>query len=653
MILQYLRGGRHSRILTTILFGFILMAVGGMVFMDVGGFFRGGGVGRTDIAKIGHEKLSARAFDRTLGTILARQGMSRQDAFRVGLIDQILNNEIRDSLVRQAASSLGVRVSDRLVAGQIEKLIPPPTEGMSNQQALDMALRAQGMAESDFVQMIRRETSVSTLRNALLAGAGYLPPVAAQALYAYDHEARAADILYLPDALPGKTITPPPEEELKKFYEISKQLYALPETRTLTIAILSPDTIKKKISVPDSDLQTAYDADPDRWTLPEKRTLEHSVVHDEKQAQKIADEARAGKPLKSAVESVTGKTENYNPDQAFAHADLPADIAEPVFKSAEKSVVGPLKSPLGFHVIVVSKIDPARKRSFEESREDLRREKIDSLAAERLSETGNALDDRLAGGGTLEDAAKEFGMTIEKLGPLNAQGLAADGSDALKAFDADRASLMDSAFTLMDGESSPVSELSDGRYAIIRIDEISPATTKPFESVRADLEKRWMERERKVTNSKRAEALFSEVFENKKTLAAAAAELGLTVKHVSDLKRDAKPAAPLSQAALMRLFEAQKGQTIMSEAEGGRIVAIVTEITPGTPSPFGEKAKDGKTGNGKDPVKTALDATAAQHGRDIAEAGYAAYLNHLANLYGVKVNSNLLQTMYGGGDAQP
>lgn len=652
MILQYLRGGRHSRFLTTILFSFILLAVGGMVFMDVGGFFRGGGVGHTDIAKIGRETLSARAFDRTLGMILSRQGMSRQDAYRMGLVDQVLTSEIRDALVLQAAAGYGVNVSDRLVAGQIEKLVPPPEEGMSKQQALDMALRAQGMNETDFVQMIRREATVSVLRNALTAGGDYLPPVAARALYAFDNETRSADVLFLPDDAPGKPVPAPSEDDLKKFYDASKGVYAVPETRTLTLALLAPDTVKKKIQVADADLHTAYDSDPDRWKLPEKRTLEHSVVRDEKQAQAIADKARGGMPLKDAVKAATGKTENYNPDQAFAREDLTPDIADPVFAAKEKDVVGPLKSPLGFHVIVVSKIEPARGRSFDEVKEDLRREKIDSLVADRLSETGNALDDRLAGGGTIEDAAQEFGMTIEKLGPLNAQGLAADGSDALKAFDADRAALMDSAFTLMDGETSPVSELSDGRYAVLRIDAVSPESVKSFDSVRADLEKRWMERERKLANTKRAEGIFSAVYDNKKSLAAAAAEAGggLAVKSLSNITRTATPPAPLSPPAVARLFDAPQGQAVMAEGEGGRIIAVVTGITPGTPPAQAVAKEDAaKAGEGKDP----LAATAARHGRDIAEADYAAWLDYQARIRGVRVNAQLLQTMYGGGDAQP
>lgn len=648
MILQYLRGGRHSRFLTTILFGFILLAVGGMVFMDVGGFFRSGGVGHSDIAKIGRETLTARAFDRTLGTILSRQGMSRQDAFRMGLVDQVLTNEIRDSLVRQTAERFGVRVGDRLVATQIEKLVPPPEEGMSKQQALDMALRAQGMNESDFVQMIRREMTVSVLRNALTAGGDYLPPVALRALYAFDKETRSADVLFLPDDAPGKPIPAPSEDDLKKLYEASKGIYSVPETRTLTLALLAPGTVKQKITVPDADLHAAYDSDPDRWKLPEKRTLEHSVVRDEKQAQAIADKARSGMPLKDAVKAATGKTENYNPDQAFAREDLTSDISGPVFAAKEKDVVGPLKSPLGFHVIVVSRIEPARGRSFDEVKEDLRREKIDSLVAERMSEAGNALDDRLAGGGTVEDAAKEFGMAIEKIGPVNAQGLAADGSDALKAFDADRAALMDSAFTLMDGESSPVSELSDGRYAVLHIDNVSPESVKSFDSVRADLEKRWTEREKKLANAKRAEAIFSAVYDNKKSLAAAAAEAGggLVVKSLKKIERAGTPPEPLSPPAVARLFDAPQGQAVMAETKGGRIVAVVTGITPGVPMEPQSEKTDGKS---KDP----LEATAAQHGQDIAQAGYATYLDHLARDTGVRVNAQLLQTMYGGGDAQP
>lgn len=638
MILQYLRGSRHSRFLTTIMFGFILLAVGGMVFMDVGGFFRSG-VGGTDVAKVGSETLSAQSFDRTLGMIVARQGLSRQDAFRMGLVDEVLSNEIRDSLLLQEAARMGVRISDRLVAAQIDKIVQPQ-DGMSKQQVLDATLRNQGLSEAAFVQMIRREMTATILRKAFVSGSAYLPEGVVRNLYAWDHENRSAEVLFLADGAPGVAAPAPTPEALNTFYEAMKGVYTVPETRALSIALLAPAVAKTGLTVPDSDLRTAYDADPDRWKRPEQRMLEHSVVKDAAQAQAIAEKTRGGAALKDAVKAVTGKTESYNPSQAFSKESLPADMAAPVFAAAENAVLGPFASPLGSHVIVVRKIEPARTLPFEEALPDLRREKLESLAAERLSEMGNALDDRLAGGETLENVVKEFGMTIEKIGSVNAQGLAADGTDALKPFDSDRASLMDSAFTLTEGETSPVTELSDGRYAVLRVDSVVPERVKPFDSVREDLEKRWIAREAALANRKRAEAVFSAVYGGKETLAAAAGRLGLKVETLKTLKRTEAPPAPLSAPALSQIFDAGKGKAVMADVEGGRIVALVTGIEPGAVPAGAEGAE-------------ALKKTREAHGREIADSNYAAWIDHLARTRGVRVNESLLRSMYGAGDEDP
>lgn len=637
MILQHLRGSRHSRITTSVMFGFIMLAVGGMVFMDVGGFFRSGGVGSGNVAEIGGEAITIQSFDRTLGTLLSRHGMSRGEAWQAGLVDQVLSSEIRDTLVERAAKDFGISVPEALVAARIEKMLPPPSDGMTKQQALDMALRQQGLSEADFVRMVRREMTVSLVRDAFAAGNARAPESLARSLYAWERETRAADVLFLPDSEPGEAIPTPSDHDLAKFHEASKALYTLPEMRGITLALLAPAKLTEGIDIPEDELRAAYDADPERWKTPERRTLGHSVVKDKAQAGVIADKARGGSALESAVKDVTGKTENYNAPQAFAQDDLSPEIAEPVFAARAGEIVGPLESPMGFHVIAVESIEPARVRGFAEVREELAREARETLAAEKLSELGNAIDDRIAGGGTLEDAAKDFGMSLEKIAPATAQGLGPDGTDLLKPFDADRAALMESAFALGQGETAPVAELSDGRYVLLRVDTVTSETVKPVEEVREDLKKKWMAREARLANRKRAEAIFKAVSSGERTLAAAAASVGLKVKSLSGIERAKPPAEPLSPPALMQLFETTKGKAVSAEGKDGLIVAVVTDVKLGAP-PEGEAGK------------AALAAAAAAQGGAMAEAAWASWIDHMAKIHDVRVNDRLLRSVYGAAD---
>ena len=92
-MLTAMRDGAHSKIIKFFLFGLLIMATGGMVFMDVGGFFRNG-VGVNTIAKAGDESISSQEFDRAVQRVVSKQGMTAKQAYQFGLVEQILQQEI-------------------------------------------------------------------------------------------------------------------------------------------------------------------------------------------------------------------------------------------------------------------------------------------------------------------------------------------------------------------------------------------------------------------------------------------------------------------------------------------------------------------------------------------------------------------------------
>ncbi|HRC27332.1 MAG TPA: SurA N-terminal domain-containing protein, partial [Alphaproteobacteria bacterium] len=148
MLLHYMRKGAKTGLIRYTLFGLLLLAAGGMVFMDVGGFFRRG-VQSGDVARVGREGIGLSAFDRMLRAVLSQQGIGPQDAWRFGIVQQVLGMEIRETLVARAAADMGLRVSDAAVAARIAEFVKPMArDGATPQQALDRLLQMQGMSEA-------------------------------------------------------------------------------------------------------------------------------------------------------------------------------------------------------------------------------------------------------------------------------------------------------------------------------------------------------------------------------------------------------------------------------------------------------------------------------------------------------------------------
>ncbi len=98
-----------------------------------------------------------------------------------------------------------------------------------------------------------------------------------------------------------------------------------------------------------------------------------------------------------------------------------------MFDAAKGTVAGPVQSPLGFHVFVVTDVAPGGEIPFDQAKAKLLDETKRERAADRLIEQSQKLDDRLASGAPLEEVAGTIEATPIKLGPVDAQGRGTDG----------------------------------------------------------------------------------------------------------------------------------------------------------------------------------------------------------------------------------
>jgi peptidyl-prolyl cis-trans isomerase D len=632
-MLNAMRDGAHSRIIKFVLFSFLVMATLGMVLMDVGGFFRNGGVGNNSVARAGKDNISSVTFDRAVQRTLQQQGIAPREAYQYGLVDQILKNEISTRLMTRAAADMGLYVGDRDVASQINSLIEPLTKqqpGLSRKDILHRVLQAQGMGEQELVGSLRQSMMNSLLQGTVQAGAMIPSRQEALALYAHRNETRTVEGFILPDS--GiKTVEDAPDQVLTALYEAAKGTkYLIPETRSFTIATLSESNVKAG-PVPDEALKKEYDRSVAAYTLPERRVIQQAVLKDEESAKKVADSVRGGQPLKDAAKTA------YLGEQTFEQAGLVKEIADATFSAEVNKVAGPVKTPLGWHVLVVTKILPAEVKPFESVKEDIRKELSQTQMVDQLSNTANSIDDRLAGGEALEDVARDMGMALEKIESVRDDGSTGDKHEALKSYAKDRDYILKSVFEMNEGESAPVMELGDGRYAAIRLDKINERTFRPFADVKDELKKEWAGDQKTSLNRSRAQQAQQDAANGKK-LDDLAAAYGVKLETFSELKRTGKPPEKIGAGGIQMLFAASEGDAVAAPVPGGFLVGRVKSVT--LPDPAKVTDKD-------------LQEIEAGIQRDLKEEMVLVYMQYLEDKYGVKINRRLLDSLYGPESGNP
>lgn len=636
MLLHYLRRGSKSHMVKYVLFGLLMLATIGL---GMGSSFQGFMPGAsTNVASIGGESVSAAEFDGTVRRVLSRQGIGSQDAYRFGLIDQILESEIAARLLRKEAAALGIRISDGMAAEQINRLIAPfITGGLDKKSALQRILMSQNMSETRFVETIRAEMMNAVLRNTVQLGGGAPPDQEVRDIYQYAREKRTADVVLLKNS----AITGLPEagdDVLTPLYQAAKERYAIPETRSFTLGVLDPADIGSSVDISDEDVRKIYDRDIETYTLPERRVMQQAVLPAQETAEAVAAKAKAGAALKDAVKEAGGKDDAYMGEQSFEKQGLVPAIADLAFApdAAKGAVIGPVQTPLGWHVLHLKDIRPPEAKPFDDVknaiREDLKQER---LAGQAMA-AANAIDDRLASGAALEDAAKDMKLRLTKYGPLRTDGSTPDSKDGFKDHEKDRTRILQSAFEMMEGEISPVTELSGGGFAVIRVDSVTPKDYKTYEQVKGEIAAVWLKDRQDVTNKQKAQDLLKALAEGGKTLADVARENGAAPQSLS-LERSATPPAPLTPAALARLFETPEGQFAVAPADGGYILAQVKKAVLPDPDSAG-----------KEDIKAIAD-TAAQGTQDEI---LISYLDHLREKNRVKINRTLLDRMYGPGSEE-
>lgn len=628
-MLAVLRSGAKSGFVKYTLFGLLIVSFAGLAMMDVQGFFRSGGVRSTDVAKMGGDPLPLQAFDPMVRNILQRQGLDIATAWQLGLIDRILDSEITNNLLMRSAKDLGIRIGDDVVARQVAQIIAPSAQGQDPKAAFQRLLTMQGMSEQQFTGLLRGEMSNTLLKNAVQFAAAVPSKAEAQDLYQYQNEERTADVVFLPDSA-IQAVGESPDEVLKPLYEAGREkLFSVPETRTFTLAALKADTLKAEASVTDEEVKAEYDAKAESYKMGERRTIHQAIVKTQEEADKIEAAVKGGASLLDAAK------ESFIPDNSFEKKDLPPELGEAVFAAEKGATLPPIKTAMGFHVVQVNDILAPETVPFEKLKDGIKAELLKKKAEDKVLEAANAIDEELSAGAPLEEITQKLGMIVEKYPAVRADGSTPDNHEGLKGLDdKDKSSVVDAVFGLEGGESSPMMELSDGRLAIVRADEITSKHYKEFADVKDDLRKQWESDQRAAQNKTKADDFVKVLEAGEKKLDAVG-----TVKNYAVLKRDTKVDAPLDQASLTALFAMEKGEYAAIPVKDGVVVAQVTNVT----LPDVAKADD-KT------LQPIIDTATT----NLQTEALLSYIGWLRTNYNVTVNEELLTKTYGpGNENQP
>lgn len=635
-MLQAMRTGAKSILIKTFLFGLLLLAMGGLALMDVQGMFRSG-ISSTTVAKIGSEKITSFEFGRLVDTALREQKIPRNEAYQAGIPRQILEQEINSRMFTKAARDLGIAIDDATVAQQIKTMLAPLVQGgMTEKEALDRLLSHFGITEKKLVSTIKAQMATDNLTDMITNGA-FVPRQLVQDALRFRYEWRNGEYFRITAADTDKA-GEPAAAELESYYKTVAMEYALPEYRTFSVLLLD----KKGFGISDTasaaDIRAWYDENKSDYAKAEQRVIAQIVAKDEDTAKAIYEAAKLSKDLvQASAEAVKGKKANYIKPATVAEADLPLEISTPAFKGAEDTVIEPVQSPLGWHVMHIQKVIAAATPAFEDVKADIEKELAQEKSAEKLYERANEVDDMVAGGKSLDEVAAAFGLKATRFENVDVAGKDMNGkaiSTTMPLFD----KAVENAFALDKGAVSQLIETPDGAFLLVETQDIAPAAPQPLDKVRSAVIKTWQEkRQGEILDAKAAKIMerlnLGESFDK------VAADLKKKTESTGLLQRSAAaaPSAKLERGIIPALFSIEK--TGQATSVGGKDSVLILRLA----SRKTELPKDVSTEDSA-AMKNLLT-------RSLRNDLLGAYRNGLMSKNKVNINDQLIRDLYAPTDA--
>jgi peptidyl-prolyl cis-trans isomerase D len=566
------------------LFGLLTLT---FVIWGIGDVFRNR-VSTVEIASVGGVDIDGtqitREFDRQMKQL--RQVLGPQfdtdQAKQLGLVDRAVATVVARTLYDVYIAKLGLIVTDdevrRMVAAD-----PMLKNGLGEfDRARFQALLSQlGMSEATYVWTAKHDTLRKWLAAAVTDGARP-PDILVDRLYRYRNETRVADLLLVENA---KMPEPPAPDEatLVKYHDDNAQYFQSPEYRAVTFVRLVPDDFAAKAQISEADLQAAFEKRAAEFDQPERRTVEQIVLPDEATAKEAAAKLAGGADFAAVAQEFTGAAPVAlgTVEQNGFVSDLSA-LSDAAFATELGKTSEPVQSPLGWHILHVTAIEPASKASFADARDQLERELRQEQSANDMIEVANKLDDALAGGADLAAAADTVGLDALKVDAVDGSGNGPDGKPVAALADSPIGIAL--AFRTEVAETSSLTEEPNGGYVIVRVDGSTPPATRPLEAVRDQVLASWGAAERGKAAAAKAEAIAQELGAGG-DMQAIAAELGVEMRTSSPFKRDGTGAdASVTPDLAAKLFGLAVGQAAFGAAQNGQLVGRLAEIVPADPT---------------------------------------------------------------------
>ncbi|MBE3276340.1 peptidylprolyl isomerase [Escherichia coli] len=371
-MMDSLRTAANSLVLK-IIFGIIIVS---FILTGVSGYLIGGG--NNYAAKVNDQEISRGQFENAFNS--ERNRMQQQlgdqyselaanEGYMKTLRQQVLNRLIDEALLDQYARELKLGISDEQVKQAIFATPAFQVDGKFDNSRYNGILNQMGMTADQYAQALRNQLTTQQLINGV-AGTDFMLKGETDelaALVAQQRVVREATIDV--NALAAKQ--PVTEQEIASYYEQNKNNFMTPEQFRVSYIKLDAATMQQPVS--DADIQSYYDQHQDQFTQPQRTRYSIIQTKTEDEAKAVLDELNKGGDFAALAKEKSAdiiSARNGGDMGWLEDATIPDELKNAGLKE-KGQLSGVIKSSVGFLIVRLDDIQPAKVKSLDEVRDDI------------------------------------------------------------------------------------------------------------------------------------------------------------------------------------------------------------------------------------------------------------------------------------------
>lgn len=450
------------------------------------------------VAMVNGEPIVAQEFEKAYQNaeefiLRNNPGVTREQLIQQHLGRQVLNELIRATLLQQEARRAGIEITPlemRQAVGKIPSF--QDDQGKFDPEAYKRMLAARRISAAQY----EKELSDQLLQDklfALVAAPVWVPQSEALNRYNFLREQREVSYLFVPDSrfMADVKIS---DKDIRDWYENHKDNFAIPARVDVSYIQVDPVVLGNPAEIPLDALKTWYEANKANFEIPEQVKVAHilaQVAEDaDEQAQKEAKEAiesaradlDAGKPFAEVADAVNGERAAGPGGELgwISRGQTVAPFEEAAFGAVPGKVTGPVRSPFGWHLILVEEKKEAGVKTFEEVEEEGRKALALEAGQDKIQDVlDNLIEDNILLK-PLDQSAAKYNLNVAKTGLV-------DQNELAQKINVKPAAVQTLMAAPAGAPLDTALEAGDN-YIVARVEASEPASIKPLEEVQAEIE---------------------------------------------------------------------------------------------------------------------------------------------------------------------